>query len=253
MTGRVAEIWRHPVKAHGRERVDQVALEPGKAMPWDRVWAVAHERSCFDPARPGWNPPGDFSRGASSPRLQAITVFSDPAYRSITFYHPDRPDLTINPDDHGDACEFIQWVMPISIGARLLPARLVRAPNEAMTDTGYQSISFINLASHKAVAEQTGQELSALRWRGNFLVDGLEAWEEMDWVGKTIRLGEVELEIVEPIKRCRMTEANPETGERDVDTLAALREGFGHQYCGVYGRVTKGGMLLEGTEIEVMG
>ena len=34
---RVAEIWRHPVKAHGRERIDQVTLEAGKAMPWDLI------------------------------------------------------------------------------------------------------------------------------------------------------------------------------------------------------------------------
>jgi len=248
----VAEIWRHPVKAHGRERVDQVTLEAGKAMPWDRVWAVAHERSCFDVDRPGWNPPGDFSRGASSPRLQQIECFSDPAYRNITFQHPDRPSITINPDDHGQGCEFIQWVMPISLGARLLPSRLVRAPNEAMTDTGYQSISLINLNSHRDVARQLDMDLSPLRWRGNLLVDGLEPWEELTWVGKTLRLGEVECEVVEPIKRCRMTEANPETGERDADTLKALRDGFDHQFQGVYLTVKTGGLLMQDTKIEVI-
>ena len=249
----VAEIWRHPVKAHGRERIDQVALEAGKAMPWDRVWAVAHERSCFDVDRPGWNPPGDFSRGASSPRLQQIECMTDPAYRTITFYHPDRPALTINPYDDGDGCLFIQWVMPISLGARLLPARFVSAPNEAMTDTGYASISLINLASHRALEAQLGQELSHLRWRGNLLIDGLEAWEEMTWPGKTLRIDDVELEVVEPIGRCRMTEANPETGARDADTLKGLRDGFGHQDCGVYAKVKTGGMLTEGAAIEVVG
>lgn len=252
MTARVAQIWRHPIKAHGRERVDMVTLAAGQAMPWDRRWAVAHERSCFDVERPGWNPPGDFSRGASAPRLQQIECITDPAFRSITLSHPDRPDLTIDPDNHDHACDFIQWVMPISLGARLLPARLVRAPDEAMTDTGYPSISLINLASHAAVAEHLGQEISPLRWRGNLLIDGLAPWAEMGWPGKTLRLGEVELEVVEPIKRCRMTEANPETGARDADTLGALRKGFGHQNCGVYARVIRGGLLPEGAEIEVL-
>ena len=247
----VAEIWRHPIKSHGRERVDQVTLEPGNALPWDRVWAVAHERSCFDTERPGWNPPGDFSRCAVSPRLQAITTFTDPFRHTLTLSHPDLRDLTINPENYDHACKFIQWVMPISSGSRALPARLVRAPEEAMTDTGYQSISLINLASHRAVEQQLGQELSPMRWRGNLLIDGLEAWEEMNWVGKSARLGEIELEIVEPIKRCRATEANPETGERDAEPLMALRDGFGHQNCGVYAKVTKGGLLSEGTTIEL--
>ena len=247
----VAEIWRHPVKAHGRERMDQVTLTAGKSMPWDRVWAVAHERSCFDPENPSWNPPGDFSRGASSPRLQQIECVTDPAYRTITFSHPDCASITINPDDHGQACEFIQWVTPLSLGARLLPARLVKAPGEAMTDTGYQSISLINLNSHKAIAQHLGQEISSLRWRGNLLIEGLPAWEELTWPGKTLRLGDIELEVIEPIGRCRMTEANPETGIRDADTLKALREGFDHQDCGVYVKVKTGGLLMQGAQIEV--
>lgn len=252
MTAGLAQIWRHPVKAHGRERIDTVTLEAGKALPWDRVWAVAHERSCFDPERPSWNPPGDFSRGCASPRLQQIECFSDPAFRTITFFHPDRPDLTINPHDHGDGCVFIQWVMPISLGARLLPSRFVRAPDEAMTDTGYQSISLINLASHRAIEQQLGQPMSELRWRGNLLVDGLAPWEELDWIGRRLRLGEAEFEVVEPIGRCRMTEANPETGKRDADTLGALREGFGHTNCGVYLKVTRGGEIQEGMEFEAL-
>ena len=250
---RIAEIWRYPIKSHGRERVDHVELKAGKAMPWDRVWAVAHERSCFDVDRPSWNPCGDFSRCASSPRLQAITAFTDPSRHSLTLSHPDLRDLTINPENYDHACEFIQWVMPISNGSRLLPARLVRAPDEAMTDTSYQSISLINLASHRAVEAQLGQELSTMRWRGNLLLEGMEPWEEMNWVGKSLRIGEIELEIVEPIKRCRATEANPETGMRDADTLGALRHGFGHQHCGVYATVKQGGSLSEGAAIELAG
>lgn len=252
MTVRVAELWRYPIKAHGRERIDTVTLTEGQAMPWDRRWAVAHERSCFDLDRPRWQPCQEFTRAASSPRLQAISAWTDPAYRSITLSHPDKVDITINPDDHGDGCEFIQWVMPISNGGRYLPARLVRA-DEAFTDTSYQSISFINLASHREVERQAGSDLSPARWRGNVLVEGLGAWAEMDWPGKHIRLGTAELYIEEPIGRCRATESNPDTGKRDVDTLKALREGWGHTNCGVYGRVTKSGTMTEGDAIEVLG
>lgn len=252
MSPRLAQIWRHPVKAHGRERIDMVTLEAGRALPWDRVWAVAHERSCFDPDRPSWNPPGDFSRGAASPRLQQIEVFTDPQRQTLTFSHPDRPEITIDPEDDGDGGAFVQWVMPISLGAKLLPARFVRAPDAAMTDTGYPSISLINLASHREIEARIGGGLSPLRWRGNFLIDGLAPWAEFDLVGKTLRLGGATLEIVEPIKRCRMTEANPETGARDADTLGTLRAHFGHQNCGVYARVTVGGPIREGDRIEVI-
>ncbi|WP_137701635.1 MOSC domain-containing protein [Marimonas lutisalis] len=252
MSAYLAQIWRHPVKAHGRERVDMVTLEEGRAMPWDRVWAVAHERSCFDVERPGWNPPGDFSRGASSPRLQQIECMTDPAYRTITFFHPDRPPLTIDPHDHGDGCEFIQWVMPISLGAKLLPSRFVRAPDEAMTDTGYQSISLMNLASHRAVEGRLGHPLSPLRWRGNLLVDGLAPWEEFDLIGNRVQIGAAEFEVVEADARCRMTDANPETGRRDVDMLQLLHDEFGHTNFGVYMKVVSGGQVIEGDRLTVL-
>lgn len=248
----VAEIWRHPIKSHGRERVDHVTLSQGRAMPGDRVWAVAHERSCFDVDRPSWNPCGDFSRCAVSPRLQAITAFSHPATGKLTLSHPDRTDITIDPEDASDGGLFIQWVTPVSNGSRLLPARLVRAPDEAMTDTGYQSISIINLASHRAYEAHLGHALSPMRWRGNLLIDGLEPWEEMGWVGKTLRVGAAELEVVEPSKRCRATEANPETGERDVNTLAALKSGWGHQFMGVYCTVKLSGALRQGDKIDLL-
>ncbi len=41
----VTDIFRHPLKSHGREALQLVALSRGETMPWDRCWAVAHEAS----------------------------------------------------------------------------------------------------------------------------------------------------------------------------------------------------------------
>lgn len=251
MTGRIAGIWRHPIKAHGREELAEVGLIAGKCLPLDRQWAVVHERSCFDVERPHWQPCSEFSRGAKSPRLQAITASHDAYLGKLTLSHPDLRDLTIDPDNHDDANRFIQWVMPVSNGARTLPARLVRG-NQAMTDTDFASVSVINMASHRALADVVGQPLSPLRWRGNLLVEGWNTWAEAGLIGRTLRIGEAELDIREQITRCRMTEANPETGARDADILAALRDGFGHQEMGVYAVVKKGGPIRQGDLIEVI-
>ena len=253
MTARVAEIWRHPIKSHGRERVKGVTLTRGRPMPFDRRWAVAHEHSRFDAENPCWQPCREFSIGAKSPRLQAISARMDPDTQRLTLRHPERGEITIDPDDAADAARFIAWAGPISNAARALPARLVRAADAAMTDTDYPSVSIVSLATHRAVAARLGQDISPLRWRANLLIEGADPWAEMDWIGERIRLGGVEMEIAEPITRCMATTANPETGIRDADTLTALKQGFGHQDCGVYARVTRGGRLREGDRIEVPG
>ena len=45
--------------------------------------------------------------------------------------------------------------------------------------------------------------------------------------------------------------ANPETGRRDVDTLAGL-ETWDHMDFGVYGEVVTGGEIATGDPVEVL-
>lgn len=252
MTAHVAEIWRHPIKSHGRESLTHVLLTEGKPLPWDRRWAVAHERSCFDHQSPSWQPPNEFKRVAHSPSLQAITVRCDMPAQRITLSHPNRPDLTIDPDNENEALDFIQWVMPISHGGRLLPARLVRVPGRAMTDTSFPSVSLINMNSHREVSARLGQKLSPQRWRGNLVLENLPAFAEREWIGKRLRVGMAELEIREYIGRCAATRASTRTGERDADTLGALKDILGVAEMGVYAVVVKTGDLRTGDLAEVL-
>ncbi len=249
MSATVAHIWRHPIKSHGREEISETYLTAGKCLPWDRRWAVAHERSCFDVERPSWQPCTEFSRGAKSHRLQAITAYVDERLNKITLSHPDREDITINPDDAGDANHFVQWVMPISNGSRMLPSRLVSA-SQPMTDTAFQSISIINLASHAEIEKKLGTSLSPNRWRANIHIDGWAPWAEKKMIGKRIRIGAAEFEIREEITRCMATTVNTETGVKDVDMLGTLNKDFGHQEMGVYAVVTKSGRIRQEDTVE---
>ena len=94
-------------------------------------------------------------------------------------------------------------------------------------------------------------ELSPLRWRGNLWLNGLSPWQEFDWIGKTIQIGEAVFEVQEAIRRCLATTANPKTGERDADTLAALNT-LGHQDFGVYATVVKSGVVQQNDPMKVL-
>ena len=248
MTGRVAALWRHPIKGHGREEIGRVTLTAGRTMPWDRRWAVAHELAQADGT--AWAPCAEFSRGAKVPGLMAIDAQADPNAGTVTLRHPDRPDLTFDPEAEADA--FLHWVRPLMPANRAQSVRLVRAPGRGMTDTDYPSISLLNLASNDAMTRAMGQGISPLRWRGNIHLAGLPAWAEFDWIGHVLRVGEAELQVREPITRCMATTANPETGQRDADTLGALNAQLGHQDFGIYAEVTKTGDVATGDAIEVL-
>ncbi|MDO5756683.1 MAG: MOSC domain-containing protein [Rhodobacterales bacterium] len=246
MIARVGAIWRHPIKAHGRERVDRVTVAEGSTIPWDRRWAVAHEASSAPDT--GWSPCPNFTRAAKAPQLMAISATSDMGRGTVTLRHPARPDLTFDPD--AEAAEFLDWVRPLMPENRAAPARIVRQTDRGLTDSDFASISLVNRASHADFSRSMGRDLDVLRWRGNIVLDGLDPWAEAGWIGKTLQIGTAQLCVREPITRCLATTANPNTGERDADTLGALKSYRGNHEFGVCAIVTQGGEIAVGDSVE---
>ncbi|QYX56725.1 MOSC domain-containing protein [Roseovarius sp. SCSIO 43702] len=240
-------LWRHPIKGHGREELSSITLAAGQTMPWDRRWAVTHEGAKTDGSE--WAPCANFSRGAKVPALMAISSVSDETAGTVTLSHPDRPDLTFDPDT--DARAFLDWVRPLMPEDRAQSTGLVRAPDRGMTDTDFPSISLINMASNADLAMHLGESLSPLRWRGNILFEGALPWDEEKWIGQTLAIGDARLQVREPIVRCLATAANPDTGERDRDTLGGLDRLRGRQEFGIYAEVTQGGTISVGDRIEL--
>ncbi len=248
----VAALWRHPIKSHGRESLSEVTLTAGMTMPWDRHWAVIHEATHFDAIDPRWVMCRNFMIGTSTPALAGVWAELDEATATITLTHADLGRHTFRPDDPDDWAGFLQWVLPLCPDDAHQPQGIVKAPERGMTDTDFPSISINNMSSHRAVAGKLGHPLQPERWRGNVWLDGLGPWEEFEWLDRTVRIGTAELTVKERIGRCKHTMANPLTGRRDVDTLGALRDGWGHRDFGVYAVVTKTGKVALNDTIEVL-
>lgn len=244
MTATVTEIWRHPIKSHGRESLASVMVQAGETLPFDRLWAVAHDRSTADGSE--WASCGNFCRVAKLPNLMAIRARLDETSGRMTLSHPDADDLTFDPET--DGTDFITWVKHLVPAEALQPARLVKARAQAFTDSDFPSVTLCNHASHRAVEQRVGKPLSHLRWRGNIWIDGLAPWEEFDWDDREIRVGETVLRVRERTDRCKSTHSNPETGQRDADILTAL-ESWGHQDFSVRAEVIRGGEIKTGDEV----
>ncbi|TPE50457.1 MOSC domain-containing protein [Amaricoccus solimangrovi] len=248
---RVSHLWRHPIKGHGAEAVRETRLAPSETMPWDRVWAIAHDAARITPGATGWMPCANFARGARTPALMAIRARMDEEAGTVTLTHPRMPELTVDPDLPEDAERLVAWARGLAEEGRVAPAFVVR-PTRGMTDSGFPSIAILNRASLAALSERAGQPLAMERFRGNVWLDGLEPWAEFDLVGREIRIGESLLLVRERITRCRATGASPETGRIDVDTLGLLQSGWGHRDFGVYAEVVEGGRVALGDPAEVM-
>ena len=249
MTGaRLARIVRHPIKSVGFEDLSAADLDPGRPLPGDRAWAVAHAAADL-PDGGGWAPKRNFLRGVASAELMAVAAESLPGGR-LRLRHPRAGEIEIDPE--ADGPQLLAWLAPLWPQGRPAPARLVKAPETGLADGPDPWLSVLSLVSLRVLEQRMGRALSIHRFRGNLWLEGLAPWEEFDLIGRRLAIGTAELVVREPITRCQATTANPETGRFDADTLGALEAGYGHTDFGVFAEVVAGGPVRLGDPVEVL-
>ena len=260
MTGTIAAIYRYPVKGLSAEALDRTTLAPGECLPHDRRFAIALPSTRFDPARPEWLAKTHFVMLMRDAALAHLRTRFDPDSGELTIAGADGPALRARiTDPHGakQAADFIAGFL----GERVAhPLRVVEAPGHAFADarkkpnaTADKYVSLINRASLAALERAVERPVDRLRFRANVYFDGPPAWRELEWLGSEIGLGGARLRVVSAITRCAATEVNPDTAERDLDTLGALRRHFGHNLMGIYAEVTEGGEIAVGDRLVAEG
>lgn len=254
----IAAIYRYPVKGLSAEPLDRVTLTPGDCLPQDRRFAIALPTTCFDPEHPQWLAKTHFVMLMRDEALALLHTRFDPETGELTIADETGPVLRARITDPGGARQAADFIADFLGDSVARPLRLVEAPGHAFADarkkpnaTADKYVSLINRASLAALEEQVETPVDPLRFRANIYFDGPPAWRELDWIGSEIMLGGARLRVVSPITRCAATEVNPETAERDLDIIAALRRGFGHNLMGIYAEVTEGGEIAMGDKLTV--
>ena len=110
-------------------------------------------------------------------------------------------------------------------------------------------MSIMNTQSLRALQDAVGQPLQQQRFRGNIWFEGTDAWQENDWVRKTIRIGDVKLHVTERIQRCAAIDANPDLGVRNITLLKQLNTNFNHADFGVLAEVEHTGTIQLGDQL----
>jgi uncharacterized protein YcbX len=116
--------------------------------------------------------------------------------------------------------------------------------------------SIVSEASLERLRVEAGQAEppDGRQFRMLFEIDGVEANEEDEWIGRRVRVGEALLAPLGDIGRCVVTTKNPDTGEPAYPTLDALagyrREGVSEPLpLGVYCDVVEPGRVRLGDPV----
>ncbi len=251
-TARISSIYRYPVKGLTGERLSPVAVAPGATLPNDRAFALENGPSGFDPAAPTWQPKIKFLCLMRNARIASLTTRYEDATGTFTAAKDGETLLTADLSQAAGrtaAEEFFQAFMGKEARGKI---RVLRSPGHSFSDVAKKVISIINLESVAALERSINRKVHPLRFRGNIHVEGLPAWSETELVGKTIRIGGIDLRVVKMIQRCAATEVDPETAERDIDVPDALYRLTGDDDCGIYAEVLNSGTIAEGDPLTVL-
>ncbi len=115
------------------------------------------------------------------------------------------------------------------------------------------NVSLISQQTTERIAEESGIEPNAWRFRPNLLVDleGGAPFDELKWVGRVLRVGKrARVAVTEVDERCVMITLDPVTGESAPQVLKCVVQQ--HNKCaGVYATVLTPGEVHAGDPISL--
>jgi uncharacterized protein YcbX len=250
-SGRIASLWRHPVKGFTPESLAAAELTAGGFFPGDRLYAVEDGPSGFDPAAPTWLSKQKFTVLAKIAEVACVrTRYDDVSGVLRATVAGAAPFVGALGQPAGRAA-FAAWLSDVLGRAASGPLKVVEAPGHRFTDHPQGHVSIVNLESVRDLQARIGRPVDPARFRANLYVDGWPAWIENERLDARVRLGAAWAQVFKPIVRCVATHVDPASGERDMDVVGALREHFGHVHCGVYVDVLEGGAIAPGDDAEI--
>ncbi len=249
----LSRIFRYPVKGLSAQAPDAVLLTAGAGLPEDRRFAISHGASAYNPNEPAWQPKSNFVALVRNDRLAALECDYDADTATLIIRRGGRQvarGAIGTPLGRGLIDQFLAAYLKGDVPG--VP-HLVEAPGIVFGDTPEPLISIVNAASIHDLERVVKEPVNPLRFRPNLVVEGAAPWSEAGWVGATLEINEVKLEVVQLIKRCPAINIEPGTGAKTLNLLLALERGYGHQNCGVYARVLNGGRIATGDTINLAG
>jgi MOSC domain-containing protein len=226
--GRVAALWRYPVKSMAPEALERVEVG-WHGIAGDRRWAFVRP----DQARNGF-PWLTLREAPELARYQPRLV--DPA-------HPDATAVRVRTPAGAELD-----VADPELAAELADGVRVMKLDRGAFDT--LPLALLSCQTLAGLGALVGRELAVQRFRPNLLIDGGDgaAYPEDAWVGATLQIGALRTRVDKRDQRCVVVNLDPVTGARDPAVLTTI--GRARQAClGVYGSVVTPGEIQVGDPV----
>jgi uncharacterized protein YcbX len=249
---RIERLYRYPVKGLTAEALEEIHVEAGGALPWDRAFALAQGDSGFDPEQPEWMHKSNFMCLLKNARIAALRAAFDPHDHCLTIRAPDGSFVSDSPFTARGREQIGAFLVNYLGEEARGEARFHHIPGHVFGDSRTPAVSLIALSSLHAFERDVGAQRDPMRFRANIYFSGSPPWAELDWVERNLQVGGARLRVIKRTRRCNATQVNPATAERDADPVRELMNAYGHADLGVHTEVVESGRIAVGDTIAVL-
>jgi uncharacterized protein YcbX len=237
--GTVKQIWRFAVKSMAGEQLDACSVGM-RGIPGDRGWAVRDETA------------GKLATGSRHPLLMqcAARYREQPTNGAVHHVEMQFPDGSLVGSDASDVNARLTELLEKQVSLSSL-----QQDSNAEHYFDVAPIHVLTTASVAAMSHVYPEGIwDVRRFRPNFFVEteaSLNGLIEFEWVGQTLRLGKVEVQVEIPTERCAMAMHAQAELPKDDSILRSIKE-VANLNLGVYAKVIRPGAVRVNDVVELI-
>ena len=247
-----------PVKSLSFQSINSCQIKKNLGMPNDRIFAfsrgIESEKAKTIEKNPKERKLNNFLTLKNSPVLNKYNFSYDG--NKLTLISNGEEIISISADDQNEKSLLSKKLFELE-NTLANPIILLKNTEYPFYDTShsnnvFNSISLININSIKDFENKIGEDIEFQRFRGNLYIDGISAWEERNWINKTIKINNTLFKVEKNIPRCVAINLKPKTEDNSLNLLNSLKKTYNHFDMGVYLTALEDGKVNVGDRVELI-
>ena len=253
----IISIHYCPVKSLSFQSIKSCDIKKELGIINDRIFAFSRgidlEKAKLLEKNPQDRKLNNFLTLKNSPVLNKYNFIYDNDKLTLTL--KEKEIISISPKNSEERLLLSNKLLELE-NSLVKPVSLLNNNNFPFYDTSssnktFNSMSLINLNSIKDFENKINKKIEFQRFRANFYVDGIDAWEERNWVNKIIKINEVSFKVEKNIPRCVAINLKPKSDDSSLNLLKSLKESYNHFDMGIYLTALDDGRINVGDEVKL--
>ncbi len=253
----ISSIHYSPVKSLSFESINSCIVKKNIGILNDRIFTfsrgLSHKDSKLAEINPSLRKLNNFLTLKNSPVLNKYNFTYDNSKLSLKLN--DKVIISVLVDDQEQVLNLSKVLTDLE-SSLIKPINLLKNNKFPFFDTShsnniFNSMSLINLNSINDFEKKISKKIEFQRFRGNFYVQGIDAWEERNWINKIITINKVPFKVEKNIPRCVAINLKPRSDDNSLNLLTSLKKTYNHFDMGLYLTPMDDGKIEVGNKVEL--